>query len=171
MSKTSIHNLNGEVVTTTVALGTEQFDKFRPNITWEIFNTADYPYAVDLHMKERQVGPYVFRDWQRYLYTGTTTSTALVSSSPGQILSGSDMWLSGNVLNSDSHILAGDALDITGATLTNQNTQGTLITTYSGTGIDHDYDGHKSCGSSGGCYKLRSYDYSPAPKGGSHCRR
>src|SRR5690606_30207972 len=73
-----------------------------------------------------------FEDYTYYDYTATTSSTHVISSLPGRILSGGNMALLGNVTNRDSQIIAGDNLDVSGATLQNLNSPGEQVISYSG---------------------------------------
>jgi len=52
------------------------------------------------------------------------------------------MKFSGAVLNSDSQMIAGGNLDVSGATVQNLNSEGQTITSYSGTAYYYDWDGN-----------------------------
>ncbi|THF54892.1 two-partner secretion domain-containing protein, partial [Pseudothauera rhizosphaerae] len=160
----TLRNLNAGLTTKQSVVGTTHYDKFTPSDTSVLLDTADYPGAKigDVHTEWRYVGSYRFRQYRRYVYSGTTTETKVNQSRPGSLRSGGGLRLTGNVTNQDSRIIAGGALDITGATLDNLASEGTRITTYSGTAYFYDYDGHKSCSSSGGCYDIDSWSYNPA---------
>ncbi|MDQ2988909.1 MAG: S-layer family protein, partial [Pseudomonadota bacterium] len=67
---------------------------------------------------------HTFEDYTHYKVVTTTSHTELVSSAPGQILSGDSMLLSGSVINRDSQIVAGGALTIVGPDVKNIATQG-----------------------------------------------
>lgn len=144
LSVNDLQNLNAELVTEVVQTGTGSFDRFTPAGTGVIYESADYPGAKigNGHVEWRSAGPYTFREYTRYLGTKRFYETQIVTSNPGQILSGGDMLLTGSVLNSDSQIIAGGDLDISGATIQNLNTEGQDITSYSGTAYYYDWDGH-----------------------------
>jgi filamentous hemagglutinin len=112
MSVGEIQNLNGGLVTREVHAGNGNFDQFTPRSTSVILDSADYPEARigDTSISTRTAGPYSFREYTRYLGSTTTTQTQLVSSLPGQILAGGDMRIAGNLINSDSQIIAGGNL-------------------------------------------------------------
>ncbi|THF66565.1 filamentous hemagglutinin N-terminal domain-containing protein [Pseudothauera nasutitermitis] len=157
-----IRNLNAGITTHQVVLGTTHYDQFRPGGTSVIFNTADYPGARigDVHISYRNAGPYRFREYYRYQYSGTTSETQVLESRPGSLLSGGNLTLTGDLLNHDSRIIAGSLLDITGATLENLNSEGTRVTTYhSGTVTYYDYNGNWKCSTpTTGCY------FTPVPR-------
>ena len=52
------------------------------------------------------------------------------------------MFISGSVINSDSQIIAGGNLDVTGASVQNLNSEGRTTTSYSGTAYYYDWDGN-----------------------------
>ncbi|WP_296592158.1 hemagglutinin repeat-containing protein [Methylophaga sp.] len=139
-----LQNLNAELITEVVQTGSGSFDRFTPAGTGVIYETADYPGAKigNVHVEWRSAGAYTFREYTRYLGTKRFYETQIVSSAPGQILSGGDMLISGSVLNSDSQIIAGGNLDVTGASVQNLNSEGRTTTSYSGTAYYYDWDGN-----------------------------
>ena len=80
-----------------------------------------------------------FEDYTLIQATPSTQRTQVTASTPGQILSGGDMTLTGtSITNRDSRIVAGGLLYVNGqagttAGVSNVATQGQEITTYSGT--------------------------------------
>lgn len=160
----NLQNLNAGITTRTVYVGSTYYDQFTPRGTSVVLNSADYPGAQigNFNISTRTAGPYSFREYWRYVYIGNTYNTAVQTSLPGQLLSGGDMTLNGNVTNRDSKIIAGGSLNVNGGTLSNQNTQGQSTTSYSGTAYYYDYDGNESCGDSGdGCYDISASAYNP----------
>jgi len=139
-----LQNLNTNLVTQVVQTGSGSFDRFTPRGTGVILESADYPGAQigNVHVEVRSAGPYSFREYTRYLGTERYYETQVVSSTPGQILSGGDMFISGAVFNSDSQIIAGGNLDISGASVQNLNSEGQTTTSYSGTAYYYDWDGN-----------------------------
>ncbi len=139
-----LQNLNANLVTQVLQTGSDSFDRFTPRGTGVILESADYPGAQigNVHVERRSAGPYSFREYTRYLGTKRFYETKIVSSAPGQILSGGDMLLSGAVLNSDSQIIACGNLDISGATVQNLNSEGEITTSFSGTAYYYDWDGN-----------------------------
>lgn len=157
---TDLHNLNSGITTQSVLVGNTAYDQFTPRGTSVILNSADYPAAAigDTNVAMRTAGPYTFREYWRYVYTGATVETQLLSSAPAQLLAGNNLTLNGNVINHDSKIIAGGTLDTAGARLNNLNTQGQSTTSYNGTAYYYDYDG-----SGGGFdYDVSASAYNPA---------
>lgn len=146
LAVTDIQNLNADLVTQVVVTGTGSFDRFTPRGQGVILESADFSGARigDVNISTRTAGPYTFREYTRYLGNATTRETQVLSSKPGQILSANDMQISGNLLNSDSQIIAGGNLDISGASVQNLNTQGRTTTSFSGDALYYDYDGSGS---------------------------
>lgn len=139
-----LQNLNAELITEVVQTGSGSFDRFTPRGASVIYETSDYPGAHigNVHVEWRSAGSYTFREYTRYLGTKRFYETQIVSSTPGQLLSGGDMLISGSVLNSDSQIIAGGNLDVTGASVQNMNSEGRTVTSYNGTAYYYDWDGH-----------------------------
>lgn len=144
---TDLQNLNADLVTAFVVDGTERIIEVQPENWSQRYDISHFP-SINNYNIEAQ--PFVndadsvvatFEDYTYYDYTATTRSTHIVSSSPGKILSGGDMALTGSVLNSDSQIVAGGALDVSGATLQNLTTSGQQVISYSGTRQFRDWDG------------------------------
>ena len=139
-----LKNLNADLVTQEVQTGTGSFDRFTPRGAGVILESADYPGAHigNVDVERRTAGPYTFREYTRYLGTKRFYETQIVSSTPGQILSDGDMLISGTVLNSDSQIIAGGNLDVSGASVQNLNSEGRTTTSYRGTAYYYDWDGN-----------------------------
>lgn len=146
LAAADLQNLNTQLVTQVVVTGRGSFDRFTPRNQSVILDSADYPDARigDTSISTRVAGPYSFREYTRYQGSTVTTQTQVVTSQPGQILSGGDMSIAGNLLNSDSRIIAGGALDVSGGSLQNLNTQGATTTSYNGIAYYYDYDGSGS---------------------------
>jgi len=144
LAVTDLQNLNANLTTQLVVTGTGSFDRFTPRDTGVILDSADYPGAHigNVNVEWRTAGPYSFREYTRYFGTITSYDTQVLSSTPGQILSGGDMQINGSVLNSDSQIIAGGNLDISGANVQNLNSEGQAITSYSGSAYYYDWDGN-----------------------------
>jgi filamentous hemagglutinin len=144
LSVNNLQNLNADLVTEVVQTGSGSFDRFTPRGTSVIYESSDYPGAHigNVHVEWRSAGPYSFREYTRYLGTKRFYETQIVSSDPGQILSGGDMLINGSMLNSDSQIIAGGNLDVTGASVQNLNSEGRTTTSYSGTAYYYDWDGN-----------------------------
>lgn len=161
----SIHNLNAGISTKTVTIGSEDFDQFTPRGQSGLYNSADYPqWQIGNENISWRYGatyslPFNFREYWRYIYTGTTSETRIVSSLPADIIAGGNLDLVGNVTNSDSRIIAGGNLTHSGGNLSNLNTTGDTTTTYSGTAYYYDYDGSGH----GFDYDIDIYGYHPAP--------
>ena len=141
---TNLTNLNSNLVTDVVMMGTASFDRFTPRNESVVWESSDYPGARigNVNVEWRNAGPYRFREYTRYQGTKRFYETRVISSNPGQILSGGDMAITGSVNNSDSQIIAGGHLDILGATVSNLNTKGQTITSYNGTAYYYDWDGN-----------------------------
>ncbi|MBN45208.1 MAG: adhesin [Methylophaga sp.] len=141
---TDLQNLNSNLVTQLVQTGSGSFDRFNPAGTGAILESSDYPGAHigNVNVEWRSAGPYTFREYTRFLGTRRFYEKQIVSSDPGQILSGGDMSFRGSVINSDSQIIAGGNLDVTGASVQNLNSEGRIVTSYSGTAYYYDWDGH-----------------------------
>lgn len=141
-----LQNLNANLVTQLVQTGSGSFDRFTPRSTSVILNAADYPGARigDESISWRTAGSYTFREYHRYRGTTVTRETHVIDSAPGQIFSGGDMVISGSITNSDSQIIAGGALDVSGASLQNLNTQGEIRVRSRGHAYYYDYDGSGS---------------------------
>lgn len=139
-----LQNLNANLTTQVDVTGTGSFDRFTPRDTGVILDSADYPGAHigNVNVEWRSAGPYSFREYTRYFGTITSYDTQVLSSTPGQLFSGDDMQINGSVLNSDSQIIAGGNLDVSGASVQNLNSQGQAITSYSGSAYYYDWDGN-----------------------------
>lgn len=161
----SIHNLNAGISTKTVTIGSEDFDQFTPRGQSGLYNSADYPqWQIGNENISWRYGatyslPFNFREYWRYIYSGTTTETRLSNSQPAEIIAGRNLGLTGNVINSDSRIIAGAALIQDGGTLVNLNSSGNITTNYSGSAYYYDYDGSGA----GFDYDISRYGYNPAP--------
>ncbi len=145
---TDLQNLNADLVTQVVQTGTGSFDRFTPRHQSVILESGDYPaFQIGNVNVEWRYGstyglPYNFREYTRYLGTKTIYETQVVTSTPGQILTGGNMTFSGSLLNSDSQIIAGGNLDVSGASVQNLNTEGQTTTSYNGTAYYYDWDGN-----------------------------
>jgi filamentous hemagglutinin len=161
----AIQNLNAGLTTETVATNTVNFDQFTPKDQSGLYDTQDYPIwqignqGVSWRYGSNYNLPFNFREYWRYIYSGTTHETRVKTSLPGEIIAGQKLNLTGNVINSDSRIIAGGNLTHSGGTLNNQNTTGNTTTSYSGTSYYYDYDG----GGKGFSYDVSIYPYNPAP--------
>lgn len=157
---TNLQNRNAGITTQTVFAGSTAYHQFTPRGVSVILDAADYPGAQigNVGVSWRSAGPYTFREYYRYLYTDNTYETQVLSSAPAQLLSSGNMTFNGNITNSDSKIIAGGLLDVTGATLNNLNTQGQSTTSYNGTLYYYDYDGSGS----GFRYRISAWAYNPA---------
>lgn len=82
-----------------------------------------------------------FEDYYFFDYTATTHITEVITSNPGQLLSGADMTITGNLSNDDSQIIAGGTLTQQGGALLNRSTEGIRSTSYNGTVQFRDWDG------------------------------
>jgi filamentous hemagglutinin len=75
-----------------------------------------------------------YDSWTQYDSTTTTRQTVVATSEPSRIAAGGNLVIdSGNVLNDNSHIVAGGMLSIDPSVLHNTATQGQKITSSSGT--------------------------------------
>ncbi|MCB5186971.1 hemagglutinin repeat-containing protein [Methylobacillus caricis] len=144
ISADEVQNLNTGLQVGRTAETMASYDKFTPRDQGVVWDSADYPGAQigNVHVEWRSAGPYTFREYMRYQGTSYTSHTEVLASTPGKILSGGDMQITGNVLNSDSQIIAGAALDISGATVQNLNTEGQTIVRHSGSAWYYDWDGN-----------------------------
>lgn len=161
----AIQNLNAGLTTETVATNTVNFDQFTPRDQSGLYDTQDYPIwqignqGISWRYGSNYNLPFNFREYWRYIYSGTTYETRVKTSLPGEIIAGQQLNLTGNVINSDSRIIAGGNLTHSGGTLNNQNTTGNTTTSYSGTAYYYDYDGSGK----GFDYDVSIYPYNPAP--------
>jgi filamentous hemagglutinin len=161
----TIQNLNAGVTTESVEVGTTHYDQFTPRGQGGLYDSEDYPlWQIGNQNVSWRYGstyslPFNFREYWRYIYSGTTFETRIASSQPADIIAGGHLNLIGNVTNNDSRIIAGGSLSQSGGSLNNLNTTGDTTTTYNGTAYYYDYDG-----SGGGFdYDVSSYSYQPAP--------
>lgn len=142
-----IRNLNSNLVTAMQTDGTELIREIQPEGSPRKYDISYFPvinnFNIELQYRVNDNGVPVesFEDYTYYQYTATTSSTHVISTNPGQILSGGDMSLNGNVTNSDSQIIAGGNLNLTGGTVQNTSTQGQERITYSGFTQFRDWDG------------------------------
>ena len=71
----------------------------------------------------------IYYDWNKYDYTRTVTATQVVTTAPATITAGGNLnFQADNILNRDSHIVAGGDLTGTTGTLDNQETLGLRTT-------------------------------------------
>lgn len=161
----AIQNLNAGLKTETVVTSTENYDQFTPKDQSSLYDTQDYPIwqigneGISWRYGSNYNLPFNFREYWRYIYSGTTHETRVKTSLPGEIIAGQHLNLTGNVINSDSRIIAGGKLAHSGGTLNNKNTTGNTTTSYSGTSYYYDYDG----GGKGFSYDVSINPYNPAP--------
>jgi len=143
ISANELQNLNTGLQTGRTAETTAGYDKFTPAGQGVVWDSADYPGAQigNVHVVWRSAGPYTFREYTRYQGTLYTSHTEVIASTPGRILAEGNMQITGNLLNSDSQIIAGEVLDISGATVQNVNTEGQTIARHSGGAWYYDWDG------------------------------
>lgn len=148
LAVTDLQNLNADLVTQVVQTGTSSFDRFTARGRSDILESGDYPafrigdVGVEWRYGSTYGLSYNFREYTRYLGTRRFYETQVVSSTPGQISSDGDMTIIGAVLNSDSQIIAGGNLDVSGASVQNLNSTGQSITSYNGTAYYYDWDGN-----------------------------
>ena len=165
LNMASIQNLNAGVTTETVAVSTVNYDQFTPRNESGLYNSQDYPlWQIGNQNISWRYGttynlPFNFREYWRYIYSGSTNETRVRTSLPGEIIAGQNLNLTGSVINSDSRIIAGGNLTQSGGSLNNQNTSGNTTTSYSGAAYYYDYDGSGS----GFDYDVSVYPYNPAP--------
>jgi filamentous hemagglutinin len=161
----AIQNLNAGLKTETVVTNTENYDQFTPKDQSSLYDTQDYPIwqigneGISWRYGSNYNLPFNFREYWRYIYSGTTHETRVKTSLPGEIIAGQHLNITGNVINSDSRIIAGGKLAHSGGTLNNKNTTGNTTTSYSGTSYYYDYDG----GGKGFSYDVSINPYNPAP--------
>ena len=131
-----VNNTNRNLITETVITeNSEHHEAVLKN------QTTRYDWAeVDTsHKNKYKVKDAIMPDGSRsnefyeYQYQRVVEETQVKESDPGKILSGGNMTFTGDrLLNSDSQIVAGAALNATVGELTNQATTGTRVTTDSG---------------------------------------
>ncbi|MBB3212347.1 filamentous hemagglutinin [Herbaspirillum sp. Sphag1AN] len=140
---------------------------------WSFFNVApggldaaaalqDQINALQAKLQAAIVPFYVWRD-----YTETTHKAQVTSTDPGRIASGGAMTLNAStqLLNDNSNILAGGALNVTGTAVNNQALQVSVDTTRSGTSKDYAIVGKDCGGFFSGCsdvWQTRTMGYSAA---------
>ena len=87
----------------------------------------------------------VSTSWNKYEYTRTTTETRILTSAPGQILSGGSMNLTADTVNNDkSRIIAGGTLTGSIGTLNNTDVSGERAVTDTGTVTSYWRVNHKA---------------------------
>ncbi|MET3135439.1 adhesin HecA-like repeat protein, partial [Oxalobacteraceae bacterium GrIS 1.11] len=106
-----------------------------PNDNGErVLSTAPGVYLYNDESMHLATPVNTYESWNQYNITRTTRQSTVVSSDPGRIVAGGGLTIDAdNILNSNSHILAGGLLSIGAAVLSNPETQGQRITTDSGT--------------------------------------
>lgn len=160
-----LRNLNGHLVTQQVNDPTTYEERVQPRGSATSYAVSDCWGIGGAQDKNGCAGyPGTFEDYTWFKVTSTPSHTEVLSTQPGQLLSGGDMVLTGgSVLNQDSHIVVGGLLDLGGASVANLATQGQEITTYSGTA---QFTHVESCGTFGDKH-CRKWDpvtaYNPAP--------
>jgi len=147
IAATDIQNLNSELVTAWVQDSSVFHQEIRPEDWPYQYDISFFPtinnYGIELQRRVNELGQTVqyFEDYTYYEWTAVTSSTHVLSSNPGQILSGGDMVIAGNLFNSDSQIIAGGALTTYGGTLDNIATAGLTSTVNNGRRQFRDWDG------------------------------
>ena len=133
-----LRNTNEHFSTQVVETGRETLQDFQ--LTGDATRyQADQIYTYNDEVEHLGTPAGVRDNWNRYDYTRITTETQVLTSDPGQILSGGSMLLSGDsALNDNSQILAGGLLTGNFGQLTNTETVGQRTTTDSGS-VTHFY--------------------------------
>ncbi|WP_370678465.1 hemagglutinin repeat-containing protein [Comamonas sp. GB3 AK4-5] len=83
-------------------------------------------------------GPFS-ADWQEYSYTRYTTTDVVASSAPGRITSGGNLVVRGGLVNDKSQVIAGQILDVSGASVKNIDAVGTRTIIDKGSVRAHTY--------------------------------
>ncbi len=142
-----LQNLNAGLETELVVDSTQRIREVQPEGWSQRYDISRFPtinnYGIEAQPFLNENGNIAayFEDYTFYDYTATTRSTHVISSLPGQIISRGNMTLAGNITNSDSQIIAGGDLDVSGVTLQNLRTAGQQIISYSGQRQFRDWDG------------------------------
>ncbi|CAG0976103.1 filamentous hemagglutinin [Methylophilaceae bacterium] len=148
LAVTDLQNLNAGLETELVVDSTQRILEVQPEGWSQRYDISRFPtinnYGIEAQPFLNESGNIAayFEDYTFYDYTATTSSTHVISSLPGRILSGGNMTLLGNVTNSDSQIIAGGDLDVSGATLQNLSSPGEQVISYSGSRQFRDWDGN-----------------------------
>ena len=164
-----LRNLNADLVTQQVNDPTTYEERVQPRGSATSYPISDCWGIGGSQDANGCLGyPGTFEDYTWLKVTSTPSHTEVLSTQPGQMLSGGDMVLAGgSVLNQDSHIVAGGLLDLGGASVTNLATQGQDVTTHAGTA---QFTYVESCGTFGNRH-CRRWDpptaYNPAPDYGT----
>jgi filamentous hemagglutinin len=154
---TALNNTNEHFTTTVVNLGSQHLVEYQGSgagVRYAAGTPGVYVYNDESDHLHTPQGNY--EQWLSYNYYRNTTESRVLSSDPGQILSGGAMNLSADtVLNDKSQIIAGG--DITGSigTLSNTEVSGQRVITDSGTVTSYWRDhqkGRDSTGSSASGY-------------------
>ena len=160
-----LQNLNAGITTQWVTDSIERIIEVQPEGWAHKYDVSRFP-LIHNHNVEGQ--PFTdengniiryFEDYTYYDYTAKTQSTHIISSAPAKIIAAGNIELKGNVLNSDSQIVAGQKLNISGGSLQNSATPGQKRVSYNGTRQFRDWDGNDEELDFGGIAP-----YSPAPK-------
>ncbi len=148
LAVTDLQNLNAGLETALVVDSTQRILEVQPEGWSQRYDVSRFPTIHNYNIEKQpflnesgNIAAY-FEDYTYYDYTATTSSTHVISSLPGRILSGGNMTLLGNVTNSDSQIIAGGNLDVSGATLQNLSSPGEQVISYSGSRQFRDWDGN-----------------------------
>jgi filamentous hemagglutinin len=139
-------NGNAGLVTRQVTESVVTIKEVKPEGWSQRYDVSYFPTIYNYGIEAQQfVGDdgtvRYFEDYYYYKYDATTQVTEVVSSQPGQILSGSNMTITGNLTNTDSQIIAGGNLTQSGGTLQNISTEGIRTVSYDGTVQFRDWDG------------------------------
>lgn len=169
ISALELRNLNADLVTQQVNDPATYEERVQPRGSATSYPVSDCWGIGGGQDKNGCTGyPVTFEDYTWLKVTSTPSHTEVLSSQPGQLLSGGDILLAGgSVLNQDSHIVAGGLLDVSGASVTNRATQGQDVTTHTGTA---QFTYVKACGTFGDdhCRKWGPVTaYNPAPTYGA----
>ncbi|WP_289243391.1 hemagglutinin repeat-containing protein [Methylophaga sp. UBA678] len=160
-----LQNLNAGITTQWVTDSIERIIEVQPEGWAHKYDVSRFP-LIHNHNVEGQ--PFTdengniiryFEDYTYYDYTAKTQSTHIISSAPAKIIAAGNIEIKGDVFNSDSQIVAGQKLNISGGSLQNTATPGQKRVSYNGTRQFRDWDGGDEELDFGGIAP-----YSPAPK-------
>ncbi|WP_286304163.1 hemagglutinin repeat-containing protein [Methylophaga marina] len=160
-----LKNLNAGMSTEWVTDSIERIIEVQPEGWAHKYDVSRFP-LIHNHNVEGQ--PFTdengniiryFEDYTYYDYTAKTQSTHIISSAHAKIIAAGNIEIKGDVLNSDSQIVAGQKLNISGGSLQNTATPGQKRVSYNGTRQFRDWDGNDEELDFGGIAP-----YSPAPK-------
>ena len=113
LASTLTQNLNGGLETEFIVDDSRLIREIQAEGRSRRYDISFFPtinnFNIELQRQVNAEGQTVdqFEDYSYFQYTATTSSTHLISSLPGQILSGGNMTINGDLINSDSRIIAG----------------------------------------------------------------